>query len=138
MLSLQSIWVFLPLNYFTTRRPVYRFAKQIRELSSVWLEIFLEGILKQIAILILILITVILIAVSVSVFHRLKDVLVFTNTKPESISKLRSILRQNLILFIIILYIFEKQAWHEANIFFSWFCFSFLTHWFVFPSMYIH
>ena len=69
----------------------------------------------------------------------LKDLLIFKIMKHESTSKLTAqfeAISEYLLFslfFIILLYIFEKQAWNEANTFFNCFCLSLFSYWLIFP-----
>ena len=80
-------------------------------------------------------------SINFSVSHLLKYLLALRIVKLQGTSKITAqfeAIPQCLLFFLVILlFIFKKQAQHEAYIFFNCFSLSLLTHRFVFPSKYI-
>ena len=64
--------------------------------------------------------------------HLVKYLLVF-GLWSKITPKFDTIPRCLLFFLLNLLYIFEKQAWHEAYIFFNCFWLALLTHWFLLP-----
>ena len=64
--------------------------------------------------------------------HLVKYLLVFRIMK-QNYTKIWDNTSMFAFFLLNLLYIFEKQAWHEAYIFFNCFWLALLTHWFLLP-----